>query len=432
MVTFFVISLHTSAQTGSTAAAVALRRAETALTDIITHDVFSPPVASRLYLYSNVAAYEILVKTMPGSFLTLAGQINDFPHLPEPPKNIDGGLAAINAFGIVARQLVFSESVMQDSLQAILRLFKTRKTDIEKWQASLAYGALVADSIMAWAKKDRYSETRKLPRYRLIKKEGKWIPTAPAYMAAIEPYWNRIRLITLDSSSQFRPPPAPVFSKDTNSLFFKTALEVYTVSAHLSVEQKDIANFWDCNPYAINMQGHLHFAEKKISPGGHWLMITGNVAADRKLSVLETSAACTLTSIALFDAFISCWDEKYRSNVIRPETYINMYIDEQWRPVLQTPPFPEYSSGHSVISAAAAEVLSRFLGDTVSFDDRTEVQFGLPVRHFTSFRQAAQEAGISRFYGGIHYQAAISTGLEEGRQIGRNVWSRIKLRAADR
>jgi hypothetical protein len=129
----------------------------------------------------------------------------------------------------------------------------------------------------------------------------------------------------------------------------------------------------------------------------------------------------------MFDAFISCWDEKYRSNVIRPETYIDAHIDEHWRPLLQTPPFPEYTSGHSIISTTCATVLSRQFGDPCAFDDDTEIEFGLPSRHFDSFHQAAQEAAISRFYGGIHYRAAIETGQTSGAQIGQWVLQKIKL-----
>jgi hypothetical protein len=135
-----------------------------------------------------------------------------------------------------------------------------------------------------------------------------------------------------------------------------------------------------------------------------------------------------MASIALFDAFIACWDEKYRSNVIRPETYIDAYVNESWRPLLQTPPFPEYTSGHSIISRSTAVVLTGMLGDHFAFDDSAEVEFGLPVRHFASFIAASNEAAISRFYGGIHYRAAIEGGLVSGDEIGRWVLRRIKLK----
>lgn len=404
-----------------------LHRAEKALTDVIVHDIFSPPVASRIYLYANVAAYETLVRAYPGDYRSLYGQVKAFPDLPVPGEKIDGSLAAVYAFLMVGEKLVFSESILEDSLQAIVGNYR-RGLARTVYDASLRYGVLVADSIMAWADKDQYKETRKLPRYRFIKKEGKWIPTPPAYMAAIEPYWNRIRTVTLDSCSQFRTAPPPAFSKDTGSVFYQQAYDVYVAGNQLTQEQKDIANFWDCNPFAVTMEGHLHYAVKKISPGGHWMSIVGIAARQKGLSMLESSAVYTMASIALFDAFIACWDEKYRSNVIRPETYINAYINEGWRPVLQTPPFPEYVSGHSIISQSTAVVLSGMLGDQFSFNDSSEVEFGLPVRHFPSFLAAAEEAAISRFYGGIHYRVAIEGGLVSGDEIGRWVLRRIRLK----
>ncbi|HEY4154816.1 MAG TPA: vanadium-dependent haloperoxidase, partial [Puia sp.] len=351
-----------------------------------------------------------------------------FPLIPPAHKKISFSLAAVCAFMEVGKKLVFSEPALDDSLKRILAWYKAGKFGKGLYEASLEYGKEVADTLLRWANKDHYKETRRLPRYRFLKEEGKWIPTPPAYMDAIEPYWNRIRLIALDSCTQFRPPPPFDFSKDTASTFYRQAYDVYETGNHLTDEQRAIANFWDCNPFAVNMQGHLHFAEKKISPGGHWISIVGVVTRSRNKSVLEASSVYTLTSIALFDAFISCWDEKYRSNVIRPETYINDYIDESWRPVLQTPPFPEYVSGHSIISAAAAEVLTAIMGPSVGFDDDTEKEFGQPVRHFDSFIQASREAAVSRLYGGIHYRAAIDNGLDEGREIGKWVLNKIQLK----
>lgn len=403
--------------------ATPLHRAEKAVTDVMVHDIFSPPVASRIYLYTNVAAYEVLVRAYPGGYRSLHGQVKAFPLLPAPKEKIDGSLAAVYAFMTVGKKLIFSEAVLEDSMRSILTVY--RGMDKARYDASLRYGKMAADSILTWADKDQYKETRKLPRYRFIKKEGKWLPTPPAYMAAVEPYWNRIRTVALDSCSQFRPDPPPSFSKDTGSIFYQQAHEVYVTGNQLSQEQKDIANFWDCNPFAVTMQGHLHYSVKKISPGGHWMSIVALATRRKNMPMLETSAVYTMASIALFDAFIACWDEKYRSNVIRPETYIDAYIDEGWRPLLQTPPFPEYNSGHSVISSATAVVLTEMLGDSFAFDDSTEMEFGLPSRHFSSFRAAADEAAISRYYGGIHYRAAIEGGLATGARIGQ--WVRQKI-----
>jgi hypothetical protein len=169
------------------------------------------------------------------------------------------------------------------------------------------------------------------------------------------------------------------------------------------------------------------FALKKISPGAHWIGITKIVARNRNADVHTTMAAYANVSIAIADAFISCWDEKYRSNLIRPETIINKVLDKNWYPVLQTPPFPEYTSGHSVVSGAASVILTDFFGDNIAFDDDTELPYDLPVRSYRSFNHAAEEAAISRMYGGIHYRKAIDEGLKQGRDVGEYVSKKLCL-----
>ena len=193
-------------------------------------------------------------------------------------------------------------------------------------------------------------------------------------------------------------------------------------------EQSAIANFWDCNPYKMNVKGHVMFATKKITPGGHWMGIASIASATAKKDWKGTIETLALTAISLNDAFIACWDEKYRSRTIRPETYINQHIDENWVPLLQTPPFPEHTSGHSVASTAASYTLAQLFGDQIHIVDSTEVAYGLPVREFDSFSQAASEAAISRFYGGIHYLPAIEEGVEQGKQVGGWIWKNISTR----
>lgn len=215
--------------------------------------------------------------------------------------------------------------------------------------------------------------------------------------------------------------------------FYKELKEVYDISNQITKDGDDseevaIAQFWDCNPYVSVTRGHLMFATKKITPGAHWIGIAKIASRNTNSDFDKTVLAYTMTSIAIFDAFISCWDEKYRSNLIRPETLINEHIDENWKPILQTPPFPEYVSGHSVVSGAASVALTHIFGDNFSFDDDTELSYGLPVRSFKSFAAAADEAAISRMYGGIHYRAAVEVGLEQGRDLGQFVVDNLKLK----
>jgi hypothetical protein len=250
-------------------------------------------------------------------------------------------------------------------------------------------------------------------------------------MDAVEPHWNKIRPFAIDSAGQFKPQKPTEFSADKTSQFYKEAMEVRDTGVNLTEEQRQIASFWDCNPFVMNVKGHVMFATKKISPGGHWMNITHVICSMRKADMAQSAEAYMRVAVSLVDGFISCWDEKYRSKLIRPETYINQYIDENWVPLLQTPPFPEYTSGHSVISSSAAVALTNLFGENVAFTDSTEVEFGLAVRNFTSFEQASQEAAVSRMYGGIHYKPACDNGMVQGKAIGSYIVQKIKTRKAD-
>ncbi|MBY0432504.1 MAG: vanadium-dependent haloperoxidase, partial [Cyclobacteriaceae bacterium] len=191
---------------------------------------------------------------------------------------------------------------------------------------------------------------------------------------------------------------------------------------------KEIASFWDCNPFVMNVKGHVMFATKKISPGGHWMNITRLACTKMKADLTTSAEAYLRVSLSLVDGFISCWDEKYRSKLIRPESYINQYIDENWVPLLQTPPFPEHTSGHSVISNSAAVALTGLFGDNFAFTDSTEVEYGMTARSFKSFQQAAEEAAVSRLYGGIHYKPACEEGKVQGRKVGGLIAARLRTR----
>jgi hypothetical protein len=248
-------------------------------------------------------------------------------------------------------------------------------------------------------------------------------------MDAVEPNWARVRPFVLDSASQFRPKPPLPFDTREGSPFFEQVKEVYETDKQLSDEQRQIADFWNNNPYTMHVRGHAMFATKTITPGGHWMNIVAIAARKSGADLMHSAEAYARTAIAVADGFISCWEEKYRSNVIRPETVINAHLDEQWEPLLQTPPFPEYTSGHSVISTAAAVVLTDHFGAGFAFVDSSEVERGVPARSFASFEQAAAEAAISRLYGGIHYRMAIEEGVAQGRKVGEFVVERVKTRA---
>lgn len=399
------------------------------ITDRIVHDIFSPPVASRIYTYASVAGYEAVRHDDP-QFESFSGQLVGLDSIPQPTPGQEYcyPLASVEAILKVGTMLVFSEPEIEKFHQGILQEFRKHGVPKEVYDRSIEYGQKVAARIMKWSGSDNYKQTRSFPKYTILTDPATWKPTPPAYMDAVEPHWNKIRPFVLDSASQFRPQPAVKFGIDKSTQFYKEAVEVYDLGRGLTKEQREIAAFWDCNPFVMNVRGHVMFATKKISPGGHWMNITGVACRKSNATVVQSAEAYARVALSLVDGFISCWDEKYRSKVIRPETYINQYIDENWVPMLQTPPFPEYTSGHSVISASAAVALTGLFGDNFAFTDSTEVEYGMTARSFKSFSDAANEAAISRMYGGIHYRAACENGKTQGRLVGSFILDQIKTR----
>jgi hypothetical protein len=403
------------------------------LTEVMVHDIFSPPVASRVYAYPNIGAYEIMALHNE-EYRSLAGQVPDLSGIPQPDagESMNYRLAALIAHMDLGRRLIFSEERVTSFRDSLYEVWEDQNPG--EFRRARDYGLKVAEHIVQWMDGDNYNQTRTMSKFTVDTEDpARWQPTPPSYMEGIEPHWNKIRPFVIDSAAQFKPLPPPPFSMEAGSDFYNEVKEVYDISNEITEkgdtsEEVAIAQFWDCNPYVSVTRGHLMFATKKISPGAHWIGIAKIASRKTNSDFDDTLFAYTKTSIAIADAFISCWDEKYRSNLIRPETLINEYIDESWKPVLQTPPFPEYTSGHSVVSGAAAVALTDIFGEEFAFDDDTELKYGLPVRSFTSFNQAADEAAISRMYGGIHYRKAVEIGVKQGRDLGKFVIDHLEMR----
>lgn len=397
------------------------------ITNVMVHDIFSPPVASRVYGYASIAAYETIALNTK-EYNSLADQLNELSAGPiNNNPNVILEFASLHAFLNVSEHLIFSTDKIEVYRDSVYKSLKESGFSNTEFEASKKYGDQISDHIINWAKGDYYKETRGTEKFPILDEPGRWIPTPPSYMDAIEPNWNKIRPFTMKTASQFKPEPPLPYSLETDSEFYLQTKEVYEIGKALSPEQIAIAEFWDCNPFAMQLRGHFMFSIKKLTPGGHWMGIAGIASKSQTFNYVRSSEIYALTAIALFDGFISSWDEKFRSNLIRPETVINQHIDPEWKPLLQTPPFPEYTSGHSVISRAAAEVLTGVFGDDFYFEDTTEIEYGLPMRAFDSFYAAADEAAISRLYGGIHYRMAAEHGIEQGSNVGKNVLITLSL-----
>jgi hypothetical protein len=398
--------------------------------NIVLENNFPPMIAARNYVYGNIAAYECIVAG-DSTYQTLSGQIRHMPPMPKPVqgKEMDYHFAALLALTKVGNAVTFPEGSMMEYYDELIKKAEDAGMPDEVLENSKEFSDKIFAAIMDWSKKDNYAQTRSASKYTVTDEEGRWVPTPPSYTSALESHWMEIRTLVLDSANQCRPPAPPKFIiKDSTTAFYKGVMEVKNTIDNLTDEQKFMADFWDDNPFKMNVSGHVMFATKKFSPAGHWMNIVG-IAAERSGKDFNTTVyAYAKTSVALFDGFISCWEEKFRSNVIRPETVINKYIDAEWRPYIQTPPFPSYVSGHSVISAAAAEVMTDIFGDNFSYKDTSEIEFGIPERSFTSFRQAAQEASMSRLYGGIHYRFDLDEGNRQGAMLGKIVVDRLRMK----
>lgn len=401
------------------------------LNTVVMGNNFPPMVASRNYVYAAVAAYEVVAAAYPNEYKSLGGQLKGLqkPVAPTITADMDIELATLLAYMKVGESVTFPEGSMKDYEDSILQVAREKGLSSKIEKASRMLADSISIHIIRWSKKDNYLQTRGAEKYAVKKIPGRWVPTPPMYATAVEPHWHEIRPMVIDSASVFDPPPPPVFNmSDKKSKYYQEVIAIKNAIDSLTPEQKHIAEFWDDNPFKMNVTGHVMYGSKKFSPPGHWMSIVGIAGQKAKADFATHVYAVAKTSIALFDAFIQSWYVKYKYNTARPETVINEYIDPNWRPYLQTPAFPEYTCGHSTISSAAAEALTSVFGDQFSYTDSTELEFGIANRSFSSFRAAAEENNWARFYGGIHFHNSCIISTDYGQRVGKLVVERLKMK----
>jgi len=389
----------------------------------IMDDLFSPPVASRIHLCANAASYEVYTKQNLG--LKSFSVFSHLPPLADPKEKIDYDIAATVAFIRTGMNYIYTEEYMQHFLaEKEAQWAKLQNQNLVK--SSIEYGNQVAKHVIEWSKGDTYGYTRTLQRYVLSDSLGAWQQTPPEYKNGLEPNWFMMRQVILpkDSFVPFRH--HDYYSEDKNSKCYKLMDSVYQKWKTLTPLEKEIALYWDDNPATTHSKGHTMYVEKKPTPLGHWLKITGQMCRTKKLTNELAAIVYTKVCVAAYDAFINCWNVKYRLNTIRPETYIQRLIDPNFKPLIETPPFPEYTSGHSTVSGAVATVLDLAFPKVSKFADSSQIMLGMKPRSFISFRQAAKEASISRFYGGIHIHTALREGERMGKIIGEQTWKAMK------
>lgn len=377
---------------------------------------YTPPVASRSLAYIGITTFEAAASGGAG-LRTLAGQLNGLQHVPkrEPGQTYDEALVMDAALSDVVQNL-FSNTgpTGQRALaaeDAKLRAEVVAGLPEDVAARSEAYGRSVGEHIWAWSLTDGGAtiENMGFPlHYELRKGPAFWVPTSLILQqqTPLLPDWGKNRTFVTPNGAACPLAPAPEYSEDKGSEFYKQALEVYQTRQTLTAEQRDIAKFWADD------------AMLSVTPPGHWISIALQVLAKQDADVARTVDVLARVGVAVSDGFVGCWNAKYQYDQVRPVTYIRRFIDPKWEPLLITPPFPELPSGHSTQTGAAATVMTQLFGEDFAFTDETDRSDGLPPRSFPSFWAAAREAGISRLYGGIHFHAAVELGLDQGRCIG--------------
>jgi hypothetical protein len=406
----------------SYSAVIAVRWFDLSLNLVRDTPGFTPPVASRAFGYLGVALYESIRPGLPG-YRSLRGQLNELTIVPRVnwwaayhwPSAANAALASL------MRRLFPTASPANlsaiDALEEELAEGFMAEVKVATHRRSAAYGRAVADAIFAWSLTDGGHEgyTRNFPEdYAPRVGPGLWVNTPPVYAKAMQPDWGNNRPFVLPDANGCPAPEPLTYSEDIHSPFYLEALEVYQVGLLRTPEQTAIAKFWSDDP------------GRTATPAGHWIAILNRTLTNEDADLGTAAEAYAKLGIAVADAFITCWHTKYTYNVLRPITYIQAVIDPNWNnpnitdPVT-TPPFPEYTSGHSVQSGAAAAVLTALFGGDYAFTDESRADLDLPPRTFASFHTAAAEAAISRLYGGIHYRSAIQNGLAQGHCVGERV-----------
>ena len=390
--------------------------------EIVKTEGKNPPQASRIYGYTGVTLYESVVNGIPEN-QSLAGQLNGLTKLPTFDGPVDYPAVANEALYNVCKEIFGAFKPINltrlDSIYAINLTNRKSGNELTTIDNSVEYGKQIATAMLTWISADNFKETRTMT-YVVPTRVGNpqfWAPTDAVSLNPAEPFWGQLRCFSMTSADMCEAPELVPFSTVPGSAFYNQAMEVLTVNQNLTQGQKDIAKWWADGPSVT------------ATPSGHWVGIENDLTVNLKLDLATAASMYAMVGIAEADAFISCWYSKYKYNFLRPITYIRDYItgNATWSPLLPTPAFPEYPSGHSVSSGASSEVLTSLLGN-LSFTDRTNTNLGFTPRFYTSFYEAANEAALSRMYGGIHYREANESGIKQGRAIAQFLLRRVHLK----
>ena len=386
--------------------------------DVVWHEGNTPTNAARIYCAVAVAMYESVAPSS-GTLRSLSGQLTDLHPLPRSPVGrTDAACVMAGAVRTVTDRLL--RSVRAEAHEYLRQIYEYQIA----WRrdagvspsviaASVDHGVELGRALAAWMAADGQAGT--LGRsYSPPVGPSLWRPSPPNFGAAVEPYWSEVRPMVLRRADEVVPVAHVPFSTNEGSAFYEQARTTYQTGLDLTQEQRETAMFWRDNPHSSGL------------PSGHWMQIVRQVCEQQGLSLARSVEAYARTGVALHDAFLNCWTWKYRYNLIRPVDYVHEHLDPNWTTWVDTPQFPEYTSGHSVASAAAATVLTDLLGDLEFTDTNAVPEWG--TRSFSSFRAAAEQAAGSRLLGGIHYPMSIDFGMDQGDVVGALVSARLQTR----
>jgi membrane-associated phospholipid phosphatase len=382
---------------------------------------FRGPVASRTYGYVGLAAYEAALPGLSGDYQSFASR---FPGLeiPDPPPSTHFNHA-------ISMNACYAAILGKFFLAAPENIRGDMKGLDEKWEKILSdgvdtsivklsrdFGTGVANAVYAWSASDTVGHMANHHNYdrKYVPPagDGKWVTSVDFPMPPLLPYWGRVRPFIIHTE-EYLAKPLPPYSIDADQPYYRQALEIISLGSPLTPENQLIVEFWnDDHPGLM------------FTPPGHWLAITNQVIEMEHPSIEKTLETYLKVGFALSDALIATWYSKYVYNLERPESYIQKNIDASWRPYSPTPPFPAYPSGHAMLAAAAAEVLSSMYGDTFKLDDKSHQgfeDFGIKPRCYNSFRDMAKESALSRILMGVHWRMDSEEGLRIGAMIGREV-----------
>lgn len=435
---------------------------------IVRAERVNPPLATRIAAYTAVALHEGLASDGTLGLTSLAGRLNGLGRAAAPSGPVDGGIVAAEAVrGVLGRLVAGGFPTTRRAVDSLADAQVAARVAAgvasARVERSTAHGAALAAHLLAWADADSFAATRGRP-YQLPTGRGTWENTstpdqhlpeplsaasdlvlernpgvaldpqragtrelfmsrpkaqAPGVLAALnpgkptEPFWGQLRPFVLPRADACPIVPPPAYDERPGSPFWTMAKVVVDTTARLSEEQRRIALFWADN------------AAMTGTPAFHWMSVLAQMIGQRRLGAADAARVSTTMSLAIADAFIATWREKYRSLTVRPVTYVRRVFDPRFQTVVITPPFPEYPSGHSTQSGAAARVLTRLLGDSVAFADSTQRDIGYAPRAFRSFAHARDEVAISRLYGGLHYLPAIVEGVTMGTCIADSALARL-------